>query len=359
MGIALALAARGLGNAWPNPAVGCVLERGGAIVGRGWTQPGGRPHAEAEALGRAGAAAKGATAYITLEPCAHLGGTPPCAEALIAAGVRRAVVALRDPDPRVNGRGIDRLMSAGVEVVTGVRAEEAEEVNAGFLSRIRRNRPMVTLKLATTLDGRIATRAGESQWITGQAAREAAHLLRARNDAVLVGSGTALADDPKLTCRLPGLDVRSPVRVLVDGVAALPETHHLIAAARRYRTIAVVADANSAKRRSVYEPLGVELIEVGAGRDGRPVLGEALAKLAGLGVTRLLVEGGAGIAASLLRERLVDRLIWFRAPLMVGGDGLAAAAGFGVDKLDTGAHFKLISVHRVGEDLMETYGAAG
>ncbi|MFQ3623345.1 MAG: bifunctional diaminohydroxyphosphoribosylaminopyrimidine deaminase/5-amino-6-(5-phosphoribosylamino)uracil reductase RibD, partial [Acetobacteraceae bacterium] len=232
MRAALALARRGLGSVAPNPAVGCILVREGRVVGRGWTQPGGRPHAETEALRRAGAEARGATAYVTLEPCCHWGRTPPCTDALIAAGIARAVVALRDPDPRVNGEGLDRLRAAGIAVTEGVLAAEAAELNAGFLSRIRAGRPLVTLKLATTLDGRIAAASGESRWITGAAARRLAHGLRARNDAVMVGSGTALSDDPALTVRVPGLvppGHPGPVRIVADGRLRLPLTSVLVA----------------------------------------------------------------------------------------------------------------------------------
>jgi len=350
MRIALALARRGLGNAWPNPAVGCVVVADGAIVGRGWTQPGGRPHAETEALGRAGGRARGATAYVTLEPCSHHGRTPPCSDALIAAGVRRVVAALDDPDPRVDGTGMAALRAAGIEVVSGVCAAEAGEVNAGFLSSVRRGRPLVTLKLATTLDGRIATRTGQSQWITGEPARAAAHLLRANHDAVLVGAGTARADDPELTCRLPGLAERSPVRVFLDGAEPMPKSHRLIAGAKRLRTVAVVPSG-----RKAYARTGVERLEVAADEAGRPGMAAALQALGGLGLTRLLVEGGAGIAAALLRDGLVDRLVWFRAPMAIGGDGLPAALGWGVDGLDSAPRFELLSVRRLGDDLIESY----
>src|SRR5689334_12557487 len=200
MRAALALARRGLGSAWPNPAVGCVLVNDGAVVGRGWTQPGGRPHGETEALARAGEAARGATAYVSLEPCCHWGRTPPCTDALIARGVGRVVIALEDPDRRVAGAGIRQLCEAGLDVEVGLCAAEAAEVNAGFLSRLRNGRPFVTLKLATSLDGRIATGSGESQWITGPPARDRAHSLRATHDAIMVGTGTVIADDPQLTC---------------------------------------------------------------------------------------------------------------------------------------------------------------
>lgn len=355
MRIALALASRGLGNVWPNPAVGCVIVRDGVIVGRGWTQPGGRPHAETEALKRAGERARGATAYVSLEPCAHHGETPPCADALVEAGISRVVAALGDPDPRVDGGGLDRLKSAGIEVAAGICGDEAAALNAGFLSRIRRNRPLVTLKLATTLDGRIATRNGESQWITGEAARAAAHAMRARYDAILVGAGTALADNPRLTCRLPGLAARSPLRVVVEGRRTLPASHHLIADAREIPTLAVVPRNLVDERRKIYGD-AVEIAGVSVDEQGRADLAEAVTCLAERGVTRLMVEGGAEIAAGLLRRGLVDRLVWFRAPTVIGGDGLPAAAGLGVDILDKASHFTLISARAVGTDMLETYG---
>ncbi|MBX6375722.1 MAG: bifunctional diaminohydroxyphosphoribosylaminopyrimidine deaminase/5-amino-6-(5-phosphoribosylamino)uracil reductase RibD, partial [Acetobacteraceae bacterium] len=237
MRAALALARRGLGNAWPNPAVGCVLVRDGRVVGRGWTQPGGRPHAETEALRRAGPeGARGATAYVTLEPCSHHGRTPPCCDALIAAGVARVVVALQDPDSRVNGRGIARLRAAGIAVETGLCEAEARAINAGFIRRIHLGLPLVTLKLATTLDGRIATATGESRWITGPEARREAHALRARHDAVLVGSGTVLADDPDLTCRLPGMAKTPVLRVVADSRLRTPPAARLVATARQVPT---------------------------------------------------------------------------------------------------------------------------
>ena len=239
MRAAFALARRGLGNVWPNPAVGCVLVSDGRVVGRGWTQPGGRPHAETEALRRAGALARGATAYVSLEPCSHWGRTSPCADALVAAGVRRVVAALEDPDPRVSGSGITRLREAGIAVETGLGAAEAAEINAGFLTLQRLGRPLVTLKLATSLDGKIATVTGESQWITGPPARAYAHKLRAEHDAIMVGTGTVLADNPQLTCRLPGLTVRSPVRVVLDRHLRITSTAHVIAEARQIPTLIV------------------------------------------------------------------------------------------------------------------------
>ena len=309
MAAALALAERGLGAVWPNPAVGCILVREGRVVGRGWTQPGGRPHAETEALTRAGGAAHGATAYVTFEPCCHHGKTPPCADALIDARIARLVAAMKDPDPRVSGQGFARVQEAGIEVAVGACGEAAARLNAGFLKRIAAGRPLVTLKLATSLDGRIATRSGESQWITGEAARARGHLLRARNDAILVGSGTALADNPALTCRLPGLAARSPVRVVMDGRLRLPPGHRLVAEAHDVPTwIVTLADAAEA-RGEAYRGAGAELIIVAPDSAGHPDAGAALEALGARGITRLLVEGGAHVAAALLGAGLVDRLV--------------------------------------------------
>jgi diaminohydroxyphosphoribosylaminopyrimidine deaminase/5-amino-6-(5-phosphoribosylamino)uracil reductase len=324
MALALRLAERGLGRTWPNPAVGCVVVKHGRIVGRGWTQPGGRPHAETEALRRAGPAALGASAYVTLEPCAHYGRTPPCTMALIQAGVRRVVAATLCPDPRVDGQGIAQLRQAGVEVELGLLRAEAEALNAGFFLKERARRPLVTLKLATSLDGRIATRAGASRWLTGAPARARGHWLRASHDAVMIGSGTALADDPALTCRLPGLERRSPVRVVLDRRLRLAPNSRLAVTAPDVPTWLMTGAPADPARAEALRARGVELIELAAAGDDGLDLKTALAALAERGITRLLVEGGARLATALLRARLVDRLAWFQAPLLLGGDGLAA-----------------------------------
>jgi len=355
MAVALGLARRGLGRVAPNPAVGCVIARDGRVVGRGWTQPGGRPHAETEALARAGGAARGATAYVTLEPCAHHGQTPPCADALIGAGVARCVVALEDPDGRVAGAGLARLRAAGIEVSFGVHAEAAAALNEGYLLRAREGRPLVTLKLASTLDGRIATKQGDSRCITGPAARARAHLLRARHDAVLVGSGTAVADDPRLDVRVPGLGAADPVRVVLDGRLRLPLTHDLVARAREQATWLLTRAGGAAARLRAYEQAGVTVIAVEEDDDGHICLAGALAALGARGITRVLVEGGGRVAAGLLRRRLVDRIVWFHAPSIVGGDGTPAVSGFGVEALGEAPGFALDRVERVGDDLMETY----
>ncbi|MEO5373275.1 MAG: bifunctional diaminohydroxyphosphoribosylaminopyrimidine deaminase/5-amino-6-(5-phosphoribosylamino)uracil reductase RibD [Alphaproteobacteria bacterium] len=348
MAAALALAGRGLGRVWPNPAVGCVLVDDGRVVGRGWTQPGGRPHAETEALARAGDLARGATAYVSLEPCSHHGRTPPCADALVAAGVARVVMAVEDPDPRVSGRGAARLREAGIAVTTGVRENEARALNAGFFLRVTAGRPLVTLKLASTLDGRIAMASGESRWITGDSARAHAHRLRAEHDAVMVGIGTALADDPDLTCRLPGLSGHSPVRAVVDSRFRLPPSSRLVATAHQVPTWIIGC---------VDSPvdLGPSILGVPADADGHVDLRAALAALGGRGITRVLVEGGGHLAAALLRQGLVDRLVWFHAPRVIGGEGIPAVAAMGLDRLADSPMFTRTATVELGDDLMELY----
>jgi diaminohydroxyphosphoribosylaminopyrimidine deaminase/5-amino-6-(5-phosphoribosylamino)uracil reductase len=357
MRAALALARRTLGAVWPNPAVGCVIVNDGRVVGRGWTQPGGRPHAETEALARAGNAAKGATAYVSLEPCSHHGRTPPCAEALIAGGVARVVAAVEDPDPRVSGNGFARLRAAGVAVETGLCAAEAEELNAGFFCRIREGRPLVTVKLATSLDGRIATPTGASRWITGAAARERAHLLRATHDAVLVGTETALADDPQLTCRLPGLEGRSPLRIVIDRHLRLPATLHVLAEAQQTPTWLVALPSSDPARQAALAEQGVRI--VAAKPDGRGIdLAALLRRLGDEGLTRLLVEGGGTLTATLLCAGLVDRFVWMRAPLLIGGDGVPAVAALALDELAGAPRFELVSSDVASGDVIDTYRRA-
>lgn len=360
MRAALALARRGLGTVAPNPSVGCVIVRDGRIVGRGWTQPGGRPHAETEALRRAGPAARGATAYVTLEPCCHWGRTPPCTDAMIAAGLARAVIATRDPDPRVNGEGVARLRDAGIAVTEGVLEHEATALNAGFILRVRAGRPLVTLKLATTLDGRIATAAGESRWITGEAARRLAHGLRARHDAILIGSGTALADDPELTVRIPGLVPRGhpgPVRIVADGRARLPLTARLVATARAVPTWVVTTPAADRHRVAALAECGVTVIAVPPDANGQPEPLAALRALAQRGITRVLVEGGARLAASLLRAGLVDRLAWFHAPSVLGSDATPAVGALALPDLAAMPTWRVVEEERLGPDRLLILGS--
>jgi diaminohydroxyphosphoribosylaminopyrimidine deaminase/5-amino-6-(5-phosphoribosylamino)uracil reductase len=356
---ALALAGRGLGNVWPNPSVGCVIVKHGIVVGRGWTQPGGRPHAETEALARAGEAARGATAYVTLEPCSHHGQTPPCADALVAAGVARVVVAIGDPDERVAGQGLERLRNADIAVESGVLAEAATALNLGFLTRVTAGRPMVTLKLAASLDGRIAAHNGDSQWITGEDARAMGHGLRATHDAVAVGNGTAAADDPHLTCRLPGLPVRPPVRIVFDSRLQLSMTRQLIATARTVPTwivtLAETVEESAVERADALQDLGVGLIPVPPDANGRISIAAALQALGAAGLTRLMVEGGGKLAASFLSEGLVDALALFRGPSIIGGDGIPAIAGLGLERVADAAQFRLTDSRALGVDMFESY----
>lgn len=356
MASALALAKRGLGRVWPNPAVGCVLTHDGQVVGRGWTQPGGRPHAETEALRRAGTNARGATAYVTLEPCDHFGKTPPCSVALVEAGIARAVVAVVDPDPRVAGKGLERLRAAGVAVETGPGQALASEINAGFFLRVTKGRPLFTLKVASTLDGRIATHTGDSQWITGPEARAIGHRARATHDAILIGIGTALADDALLTCRLPGLEERSPLRIVMDSRLRLPLDGRLVTTAARVPTWIVTVEDHDLHRRRALEDAGARVIAVAADASGRrPDPGAMARELGGLGLTRVLVEGGGHVAAALLRAGLIDRLAWHRGPSIIGGDGLAALASLGVDVLSDAPRYTRAAVREAGADILETY----
>ncbi|MEQ8449989.1 MAG: bifunctional diaminohydroxyphosphoribosylaminopyrimidine deaminase/5-amino-6-(5-phosphoribosylamino)uracil reductase RibD [Nitratireductor sp.] len=349
MRAALALAARGLGRTAPNPSVGCVLVRQGRVLGRGWTQPGGRPHAETEALRRAGDAARGATAYVTLEPCSHYGKTPPCADALIAAGVARVVAALVDPDRRVSGSGLARLQGAGVETACGLMAREAEALNRGYILQRTARRPLVTLKLATSLDGKIALASGESRWITGEAARAEGRLLRARHDAVAVGIGTALADDPSLTVRLPGLEgAPQPLRVVFDSRARLPADAKL----------AIDGAAETLVLTGPGAPARIGGAETAACRldaAGRIDVEEALALLAARGITRLMVEGGGELAAALLRADLIDEIWWFRAGLVIGADGAPGVGPLGLGALREAGRLTLREARRVDRDLLEVW----
>jgi diaminohydroxyphosphoribosylaminopyrimidine deaminase/5-amino-6-(5-phosphoribosylamino)uracil reductase len=347
MRLALREAEKGLGRTSPNPAVGAVIVRDGRVVAHGHHARAGGPHAEVVALRAAGARVEGADLYTTLEPCNHWGKTPPCSLAILQAGVRRVFVGSRDPNPVVNGRGIARLRRGGVEVVTDVLREACDGMNAGWFRYIRSGRPYVTIKAAVTLDGKIATRAGDSRWVTGPAAREEVHRLRDRADAVLVGAGTARADDPLLTTRLPRGAGRDAIRVVLDTRLALPRTLHLF----RPRSAAPTLVATTVAR---PPPLGagVEAVRCAA-RGGRIDLEDLLAKLAGRGITHLLVEGGAEVHASFLAAGLVDRVVLFLAPKLLGG-GKDWLAGDGPPRMADAIRLEGLEVQRVGDDLMLT-----
>ena len=358
MQLALSLARRGLGNVWPNPAVGCVLLRddlNNQIVGRGWTQGGGRPHGETEAIKRAQELAQGSIAYITLEPCNHQGETPPCSEALIKAGVKRCVIATKDPDPRVLGSGIKRLREAGIEIETGVCEDDARHLNAGFFMRINRGRPLFTQKTATTLDGRIATASGDSKWITGVTARSFAHGLRASHDAIMVGIGTALADQPSLTCRLPGLEDQSPVRIVADTSLRISSDSNIVKTATNIPTWIITSTGVNLDRCDELKSLGVIVIKIAVGKDGRLDLIELANELGKRGLTRVLVESGGELAAALAKHNLIDQLAWFRSAKLVGGDGLSSFGAFGINDITKSPSFYRESLLSVGEDILEIY----
>ena len=345
MRLALREARRGLGRTSPNPAVGAVLVRNGRVVARGHHARAGAPHAEVVAIRRAGARARGADLYTTLEPCNHWGRTPPCSLAIIEAGVRRVFVGSRDPNPLVIGQGLRRLRRARVRVVPGVLRAECDAVNAEWLRFITAGRPHVTLKAAVTLDGKIAAAGGDSRWVTGPEARARAHRLRDRADAVLVGAGTARADDPRLTARLPEGRGRDPIRVVLDSRLRLPPRLRLF----RQRSPAPTLVAHVSGRPRPRP--GVEYLRC-RGRSGRVDLGDLLARLAARGVVSLLVEGGAEVHASFLRERLADRVVLFVAPAVVGGDGLGWSGALGVRRMAEALRLLEVEVGRAGEDLV-------
>jgi diaminohydroxyphosphoribosylaminopyrimidine deaminase/5-amino-6-(5-phosphoribosylamino)uracil reductase len=353
MALALSLGRRGLGRTWPNPAVGCVVVKDGRIVGRGWTQPGGRPHAETEALAQAGPAARGADVYVSLEPCAHHGRTPPCADALVSAGVSRVFIATDDPDPRVAGQGCRILREAGITVKTGILEDVARRDNAGFFARVENDRPFLTLKLASSFDGRIATGTGESQWITGAEARRYVHGLRARHDGVMVGGGTARKDDPSLTVR--GLGINSqPVRIVVSRRLDIPLTSALACTAAE--TLVVLCHGHDADAMLVrtWQDLGASTLacEAAGGQlDPRDVLRQ----LAQHGMTRIFCEGGSAMAASLLEADLVDELIGFTAGLAIGAEGLPSVGALGLGHLKEAPRYDLLCCRRIGADVLHVW----
>ncbi len=346
MRLAIREAEKGLGRTSPNPAVGAVIVKNGRVIARGHHARAGGPHAEVVALRAAGARARGADLYTTLEPCDHWGRTPPCSRALLEAGIARVFVGSSDPNPLVNGKGVARLRAAGVEVTTGVLADACDALNAHWFRYIRDRRPYVTLKAAVTLDGRIATRTGDARWVTGEEARRWVHRLRDRVDAVLVGAGTARADDPLLTTRLPGGRGRDPVRVVLDTELRLPAGLKILHPRSRAPTL--VAHASARPRR--FGP-GVELLRCRRGKGGVD-LRDLLSKLAARGITHLLVEGGARVHARFLEEGLVDRVAVLVAPKLAGADGVPLAAGRGPARMADALRLEEVQVERLGDDVL-------
>jgi diaminohydroxyphosphoribosylaminopyrimidine deaminase/5-amino-6-(5-phosphoribosylamino)uracil reductase len=349
MALALALGRRGLGRTWPNPAVGAAIVKDGIIVGRGWTQPGGRPHAEIEALRRAGEAARGATLYVTLEPCSHYGKSPPCADAIIAGGVSRVVSALEDPNPEVAGAGHARLRAAGIAVDIGVGADEARHDHAGHIRRMRDGRPHVILKLAVSADGKAGAPGRKPLAITGEAARDRVHLLRAQSDAIMVGIGTALADDPMLTCRLPGMEKYSPVRVVLDSALRLPPGSRLARSARDVPVWVVTGGEASRTAENALLREGVTVLRA-AQSDGRLDLAAVLKLMGARGVTRLMVEGGPTLGAALLAADLIDEAVLFQSSKVVGTDGVDALDGLPLTVLTQSPRLKCVMSEPVGAD---------
>jgi diaminohydroxyphosphoribosylaminopyrimidine deaminase/5-amino-6-(5-phosphoribosylamino)uracil reductase len=350
MRAAIATAKRARLRTAPNPTVGALIVRSGEVVARGATR-GLEAHAETVALARAGERTRGATLYVTLEPCAHHGRTPPCVDAVIAARPRRVVIGLVDPDPRTRGASIAKLRRAGIEVTAGVLVDECARHHEGFLSRVLRGRPFTTLKLAASLDGRIATRSGESRWITSEPARAFVQRLRAHSDAIAVGSETVLADDPELVARRAGRVVHRPIRVVVDSRLRTPAVARILDPASPGSALVLGASDAPASRRARLERAGARVLPVRRGRDGHLDLAAAWRALGGRGVNEILVEGGGGLAAALLRVGLVDRMHFFLAPLLIGGDGRAVLAALGVERLREALRPSSISARRLGPDL--------
>jgi diaminohydroxyphosphoribosylaminopyrimidine deaminase / 5-amino-6-(5-phosphoribosylamino)uracil reductase len=357
MELALTLGRRGQGRTWPNPAVGAVVVSDGVIVGRGWTQAGGRPHAEPEALARAGEAARGATLYVTLEPCSHIGKSPPCADAIIAAGIARVVSAIDDPNPEVAGQGHARLRAAGITVDVGLGALEAAHDHAGHFRRVRDKRPHVILKLALSPDDKIGAAGGKPLAISGEAAKARVHLLRAQCDAILVGVGTVLSDDPLLTCRLPGMEARSPVRVVLDRSLRIPGTSRLVHSARETPLWVMTSSLAEAPAATKLGAAGAEVIRIATATTASPGLDLAavLHALSEKGITRLLVEGGARVASSFVAAGLVDEAWLLHGPDLVGADGVPALDALPLTTITQSPAFKVRASETLQKDTLTIY----
>ena len=358
MQLALTLGRRGQGRTWPNPAVGAVVVKDGVIVGRGWTQPGGRPHAEPEALRRAGEAARGATLYVTLEPCSHFGRSPPCADAVIAAGIARVVSAIEDPNPEVAGQGHARLRAAGIAVDVGLCAGEAARDHAGHFRRVRDQRPHVILKLAVSSDDRIGAAGHKPVAISGEAARARVHLLRAQCDAILVGIGTVLADDPLLTCRLPGMAARSPVRVVLDRALRLPGSSQLVHSARQTPLWVATSELSEAPAAMKLGAAGAQVIRLPPTNEAGLDLMAVLHALSDKGITRLLVEGGARVASSFVRAGLADEFWLLRGPQPIGIEGIAALDALPLTAITQSPAFRVRASEKLEDDTLTIYERA-
>jgi diaminohydroxyphosphoribosylaminopyrimidine deaminase/5-amino-6-(5-phosphoribosylamino)uracil reductase len=352
MRIALEEAAKGLGRTSPNPVVGAVLVKGGRIIARGYHKKAGTAHAEVVALEAAGAKARGADLYTTLEPCDHYGRTPPCSMAVLEAGVRRVICASADPNPKVNGKGVARLRRGGVEVLTGVLREEADKLNRPFFKVIQTGLPYVTLKAAVTLDGKLATATGDSRWVTGEDARAWVHRLRDQVDAILVGANTVRLDDPKLTTRLPGGAGRDAVRIVVDSRLRLTPKYTIFSQRSPARTVIATLEDPASRKARRFADLGVDVWQVRATKNGRVNLKALLKRVAEEGLNHVLVEGGSELYGSFLREGLADALALFLAPKLIGAKGLSWTGDLGVKVMGDALAVKDLTFERFGEDLL-------
>jgi diaminohydroxyphosphoribosylaminopyrimidine deaminase/5-amino-6-(5-phosphoribosylamino)uracil reductase len=359
MQLAQTLGRRGLGRSWPNPAVGAVLVKDGVIIGRGWTQASGRPHAETEAITRAGVAARNATLYVTLEPCSHFGKTPPCADAIISAGITRVVSAIEDPNPEVAGQGHARLRAAGITVDIGLGAAEAARDHAGHFRRFRDKRPHVILKLAVSSDDKIADAGHKPVAITGEAAKARVHLLRAQCDAVMVGIGTVQADDPLLTCRLPGMEAHSPVRVVLDRSLRISGTTRLVQSARQTPLWVMTSTGAEAPAAAKLGAAGAQVIRIpGTSTTPRLDVTAVLNVLAERGITRLLVEGGARVASSFVAAGLVDEFWLLRGRDSIGAGGVAALDALPLSALTRSPTLKQRASEMLQQDILTIYERA-
>jgi diaminohydroxyphosphoribosylaminopyrimidine deaminase/5-amino-6-(5-phosphoribosylamino)uracil reductase len=357
MQLALTLGRRGLGRTWPNPAVGAVVVKDGVVLGRAWTKEGGRPHAEPQALAQAGEDARGATLYVTLEPCSHHGKTPPCADAIVAAGIARVVSALEDPNPEVAGKGHARIRAAGIALDVGVCGEEARRDHAGHIRRITDGRPHVTLKLALSADGKIGAAGRRPVQITGEGVSARVHMFRAQSDAILVGVGTAIADDPQLTCRLPGMEARSPVRVVLDRHLRLPVGGHLARTARRHPLWIFCGEGGEPSGETLLRAEGAEIFRTAMVAQGLD-LAAVLKELARRGITRLMVEGGSRVAASFVAADLADEIWLYRAPKAIGADGIEPLDGMPLDAVTGSPRYRIRASEVLGPDTLTIYERA-
>ena len=345
---ALILARRGLGKTGPNPAVGCVIVKNGKVVGEGWHKRAGTPHAEVHALAQAGTSAKNADVYVTLEPCAHFGKTPPCADALIEAGVARVYAGMVDPNPRVSGRGLEKLRAAGIGATAGILGEDCRVVNEPFIKHVTTGLPFVILKSALTLDGKSATAEGDARWISSEKSRRYVHKLRSQVDAIMVGVGTVIADDPQLTARIPG--GKDPLRVVVDSNLKVPLSAKLLHVKSKAKTL-VATVSNDAPRISGIMETGAEIV-VCQDKMGKVDLPDLLARLGAMFIQSVLLEGGSTLAGEALRQGLIDKVMLFYAPKLVGGEGPGLFAGRGVARMEDAIHLRNIAFTRFGEDIL-------